>query len=1299
MKGWLFFLFSLMLAWLDILTAASISWEPALDSTAPHTVITKGRLVEAVNGTAFGGRVTVNGVDFTPSDTLLGNQAFGMALDNRSTLDPGLDSLLGNMDYGGGTSTTITVGSGKLVVGQTYLIQVFYTDLRPCCRGRVMTFGDHEGNTVEVGASGTPGSFGQSAIGLFTSDAASQVISLRTNGFGNAHLNGYQIRLAAELPVIGQFTVSPSWIPSGERSTLSWQVEGADSVVIDNGVGAVSVNGGIIELSPETTTTYTLTAVNGGGVVSAEVTVGVDVPVRTPLISEFLARNDANLVDQDGNDSDWIEIYNPNPFAIDLDGYFLSDDPSNLTRWAFPEGVRMEGESYLIVFASGAHRGLPELHGDFGISAEGGSLFLVAPDGATVVSSFFDYPVQRTNISYGAEGYFAIPTPGGRNGAATSGFVADTRFDVDRGFFNEPFVVDITTATLGATVVYTTDGSEPTLSNGVSSLDSASVPITKTTVLRASAFKAGMMPTNVDTQTYFFTSDIIRQPAMDAQVVDGEYYRDEIEAALKSIRSLSIVTDPDNLYGSASGLLANTGGRGRAWERPVSIEFIDPDFSEKSIQVDAGLRVHGNGSRSSPKNSLRLLFRADYGPKKLDYPLFGENWVAQKFNTVVLRAQNANSWTSTRAEDRAATTFLQDSFAKDSQGAMGHPTAGSTFVHLFLNGIYWGLYNLTERPDGSFGEDHFGGDDADYDAVNRRFSVEVLSGTKAHWDEMIAYTGNLLDSQVEYEAIAEFIDLDNLIDYMLLHQVMQTRDGPDDFGHNNMRLVRRNTSGGAWRAYAWDMEYSMIDPTGTRNYDYPFPIYSSARSGSRDITDSIASIYIRLKEHNPEFRLRYADRVNRHLFNGGALTPAEASARFEARAREIESAVVAESARWGDERRGIPYTRDVEWVAERNRINKVFFPARPNHVVSQLRRVGLYPGVDPPLFSRHGGEVPPGFELIFSAPTGTIYYTFDGSDPREAWTGAPVGAIYSSRLTLGESMTVKARTRLAGEWSALTEASFVVGTPARSGNLIVSEINYHPPVGQEGREFIELLNLSSETIELGRARFTEGIDFTFPPNTNLLPGRRIVIVRDRAAFAPSEQLVIAGVFENGTGLANGGERIAMVDFEGVPILDFTYGDRSPWTRLPDGGGPSLTLRRPDLSTDLSDPAQWRPSGMPGGSPGDADSTFFSGSAQSDDNGNGIPNLVEYALGAELLTGFVSIEGEWYATLTFTENVLADDVIVWVETSANLSDWAPEVKLFSWSYGGAGTATVTWRTVVPISPDHASCFLRVRVARR
>lgn len=1289
----------LVAALASICPAAPIAWDPVLDTADPTVIITDGVLVEAINGSSAAGVVTANGVNFSPSNTLLPNGAASVALSGQTTLDTGLDDLLNTVEFGGGTATSITVGGGALVSGQTYSIQIFFTDLRTCCSGRVMTYGDGEGNTVDVTASGAAGTFGQFATGTFVADGPSQTLSLTANGFGNVHINGYQIRSAFPLPVVSQFTASPSLIASGESTTLDWQITDADSAEIDNGIGAVDATSGNFVVSPSTTTTYTLTATNGGGSITSEVTVGVDVPILPPVLNEFLASNDSDFADEDGNFSDWIEIYNPNAFTIDLDGYYLTSNSAILTEWSFPASTTLNGQSYLIVFASGTSRGLPELHTNFKISASGGYLALVAPDGSAVINEFSNYPSQRTDISYGPSGYFAPPTPGEANGTPSGGFVDDTTFDVDRGFYDTPFTVNIATTTPGATVVYTTDGTEPTLSNGTSSLDGASLLINSTTVLRAAAFKASLTPTNVDTQTYLFTSDIIQQSNMDPDVVNDPAYSGEIASALQSVRTLSIVTNPDHLFSNSTGILENTGGRGLSWERPVSIEFIDPSDPTASHQTNAGLRMHGNGSRGSPKNSLRLLFRANYGPKKLNYPLFGEGFVAQKFNTVVLRAQNANSWTSSRSLDRQSTTFLQDTFAKDTQGAMGQPTAGSTFVHLFLNGTYWGLYNPTERPDGSFGEDHFGGDDTDYDAVSRRFTVEVQSGTKTHWDEMISFANTLLNSQSEYEQIADYIDIDNLIDYMLGHQFMQARDGPDDFGHNNMRLVRSNNPSGPWRAYYWDMEYSMIDTAGTRDYDYPFPIYSSSRTSNRDISDSIAAIYLRLKDNNPEFQLHYADRAYKHLFNGGALTPASATARFEARAEEIESAVIGESARWGDQRRSAPYTRDGEWTTERNRIINEFFPARPNHVISQLRIHGLYPGIDPPTFTQHGGEVAPGFDLGLNSATGTVYYTTDGTDPREAWTDNPLGTAYSAPRDLTQSLTVKARALNAGEWSALTEATFIVGTPASLENLIVSELNYHPPIGQEGREFIELLNISNETIDLGGASFSEGIEFAFAQNTTLPAGGRIMIVKDSAAFTLAEQVDIAGIFQNNTGLDNGGERIALVDYLGETIFDFSYLDDGAWTTFPDGGGPSLTLIGPADSPNLSDASNWRPSSYPGGTPGGSDSTIFSGDPLADDNGNGIPNLVEYAAGSNLIPGVLNSGDDTFFTISFSQNLGADDVLIVVESSNDLNTWTSSPLQSSEVYQGDGTRFLTWRTLAPIGSPMTQQFLRLRAFAR
>ncbi|MEN8797124.1 MAG: lamin tail domain-containing protein [Akkermansiaceae bacterium] len=1275
--------------------AAPITWTPAADTTDPTVIVTSGALVEAINGTQAAGVTTVNGVDFTPSNALLPNNAANVGLASQTTLDPGFDNLLHSIEFGDGTSTRISVGGGALTIGQPYLIQIFFTDLRS---SRTMTYGDGEGNTIELASIGSPGTFGQYAIGTFTADDTNQTLSMATPS-GNVHINGYQIRSATPIPSVESFTASPSLIASGESTTLTWQITGADSAEINQGIGSIDATSGTLLVSPTTTTTYTLTATNGGGSVTSEITVGVDIPVLPPVLNEFLASNDSDFADDDGNFSDWIEIYNPNPFTIALDGYHLTSDPLNLSEWTFPTGVSLDGNSYLIIFASGISRGLPELHTNFKITSNGGFLALVDPDGSTIINQF-NFPSQRTDISYSLAGYLSPATPGEENGAATNGFVADTTFDIDRGFFDAPFTVNITSTTPGASIVYTTDGTDPTLTNGTSSLDTASVNITGTTVLRAAAFKNGLTPTNIDTQTYLFTADIIEQADMDSDVVTDPAYSGEIISSLKSIRTLSLVTPPDNLYDSAIGILRNKQGRGIAWERPVSIEFIDPDDPTASMQTNAGLRMHGNGSRGNVKNSLRLLFRADYGSKKLNYPLFGEDFISQKFNTVVLRAQNANSWTSGRSLDRQSTTFLQDSFAKDTQKAMGQPHSGSTFVHLFLNGTYWGLYNPTERPDGHFGADHFGGNDTAYDAVSRRFSVEVQSGTKTHWDAMIAHSNTGLDTEAEYDLLKqEYMDVDNLIDYMLMHQYMQARDGPDDFGHNNMRLVRRNNPGGLWQAYAWDMEYSMIDTTGTRNYSYPFPIYFSSRNSNNDITDSIASVYLRLKDNNPEFQLRYADRAYKHLFHDGALTSENASARFEARAQEIESAVIGESARWGDQRRAVPYTRDLEWTTERNRINTEFFPTRPDHVISQLRIVGLYPSIDPPTFSQHGGAVPIDFALSLSADAGTIYYTTDGSDPRETWTNNALGAVYTTPIDLTQSLTVKARALNTGEWSALSEASFIVGTPSNSSNLVISELNYHPPLGQEGREFIELLNISDETIELGGASFSDGIDFTFAPNTTLEPNERILIVKDLSSFTVNEQAQIAGIFENDTGLANGGERIVLLDYLGETIFDFSYLDEGSWPTSPDGNGPTLTLITPSNISNLSDPTSWRSSAFDGGSPAATDATFFTGNPLADDNHNGIPNLVEYAAGPDLTTSFITSGSETFATISFAQNLAADDIEIIVESSSDLITWSPSPIQTSALYNNDGTRLATWRTTEPIGDSEPRRFLRLRVLSR
>ena len=146
-------------------------------------------------------------------------------------------------------------------------------------------------------------------------------------------------------------------------------------------------------------------------------------------------------------------------------------------------------------------------------------------------------------------------------------------------------------------------------------------------------------------------------------------------------------------------------------------------------------------------------------------------------------------------------------------------------------------------------------------------------------------------------------------------------------------------------------------------------------------------------------------------------------------------------------------------------------------------------------------------------------------------------------------------------------------------------------------EFIELVNISSsDTIELTNVTFTAGISFTFPPETSLGPGERILVVEDRMSFESfhGTRTNIAGEFEDLTKLANSGEQIVLEAADGSVIFDFKFNDKDPWPEFSDGEGCSLTLIRPELNPDLSLASNWRCSTTPGGSPGTNDALTFTG---------------------------------------------------------------------------------------------------------
>ncbi|MGD8500418.1 MAG: lamin tail domain-containing protein, partial [Phycisphaerales bacterium] len=611
-------------------------------------------------------------------------------------------------------------------------------------------------------------------------------------------------------------------------------------------------------------------------------------------------------------------------------------------------------------------------------------------------------------------------------------------------------------------------------------------------------------------------------------------------------------------------------------ERPVSVEFFDPCGAAGQFHINAVVRTAGGSSTGgwkSDKLSMRLKFQEPYGPTKLNFPLFQED-AAESFDTLVLDARLNNAWNYGRNDtQRRRAQYTRDQFTSDVQNAVGGYGHHGQHVHLYLNGLYWGLYNLHERPDESFAASYFGGNKKDYDVIKHNYGI-VVNGSNTNYREMFDIAQAGLSSDSQYQSIQQYLDVPNFIDYIITNFYYGNTDWA---GHNWYATRSRFDPESRWRFHSWDAEKGMQG-------------LNDNVTGKDNGYGSPTRLHQRLKD-NPEYRMLFADHVHRHFFDDGLLTVDNATALYQHRLDAVDRAVVGESARWGDNRTdqgGIRYTRDEHWVDQRDWLLNTYLPQRTNVVLSQLKSRGLYPNVKAPGFSQHGGWDPSGFTLTITNlnGSGTIYYTTDGADPREYLTGNPVGAQYARLVALTESTCVKARVLSGSTWSALNEATFAVGPVA--DNLRITEIMYHPQDTNDpndpNEEFIELKNIGAQTLNLNLVRFTNGIDFTFP-SLELAADEYILVVRDIEAFSVQYGIGyrIAGQYSGS--LNNGGERIELEDAAGRTILNFRY--RDGWYNITDGMGFSLTIIDPAGadSNEWDSKSGWRPSAGVGGSPG------------------------------------------------------------------------------------------------------------------
>ncbi|MEW5854361.1 MAG: CotH kinase family protein, partial [Myxococcota bacterium] len=806
-------------------------------------------------------------------------------------------------------------------------------------------------------------------------------------------------------------------------------------------------------------------------------------------------------------------------------------------------------------------------------------------------------------------------------------------FSVQRGFHDAPLAVTLTTNEPGALIRYTTDGSEPDENDG--EVYSGPITISSTTALRAVTVTPDG-ESEVVTHTYIFVADVIRQPenppdypaqfaetdedgpypadyGMDPEVVASREYGDALPGALRSIPTISLVTDADNLFGEERGIYYNATEKGEEWERPVSMEWLDPNRNE-FFGLNAGARVHGQGSRQpyrSPKKSIRLYFRGDYGPTKLEFPVFAASapelanrGAARKFDILLLRNGGNRSWPYFSSGQRADADYVNDEFARAAFRRMGHLAPhGGVFVHLYLNGLYWGLYNLCERVDGEFLTNYLGGEEDDYDLIlpdedaEPSYAPTAALGSIDAWNELHALVEGPISDAV-YDEVVERADLVNLADYIILTHHVGNSDWPN---HN-------------WYAYR------SREGADTRFKFIPWDNDSGLRDSDRDITDwdepgSPARLFLRLVTH-PAFRELVNERVVLHTSGTGALTGGWCDQLYRALTDIVDQAVIAESARWGDYARDVYhlasradqslpaflYTRDDFWVPVRDEKLTEYCPERTGEFLEQYSEHGWYtPGLLAPTFSHLGGAVPHDFSVELENPNndGELVYTLDGADPRDPSGRVAPTALWADdheTLMVHQLTVLSARVRDGDDWSPLARATYF--PPQDESQVVINELHYAPVAGPgvdpRALEFVELHNKGSRAFRLDAASFSRGISYVFPAGTSLPGGGYLVLAANADAFQQAYGFVPHGVFDGQ--LANDGEKVELLTAMGNVIDQVAYGTTSPWPLSAAGSGASLELVNPELDPAL--PGSWQSSFIAGGTPGAPNSTRDSPASSS-----------------------------------------------------------------------------------------------------
>ena len=510
-------------------------------------------------------------------------------------------------------------------------------------------------------------------------------------------------------------------------------------------------------------------------------------PAQTPriYINEFLASNrttNPDMVDF-GDFSDWIELYNDEDTDVNIGDFYITDDFSEHTKWQIPPNTVIPAKGFYLIWTDDyndipGHNYIREwwpnnisyttqwCHTNFKLSKDGEEIGLYKSDGSPVDTLVFKK--QETDVSYGRRPdgsnhfyFFAEPTPSASNSTAginTIYYSGEVVFSISGGFYESPVQISLSSVSGSGIIRYTTNGSKPVSS---SFIYNGPVDITETTVLRARVFESGKIPGKTTTHTYFISES-------------------------RNLPAISISTNNRFLLTGELGIYRNTY---KQREIPICFEYF-PLSSEPRYSVDAGMRIGGQNIFRFAQKPLNIYARGGYGASHINYKIF-DDLPYREYKRLFLR-NGGDDWPDTMLKDGLIVSILKGQISNSMQNYK--PSV------LYLNGSYWGIYNLREKLDEQYFILHYNVDPTHLDHLES--DNRVIQGDSTDFVELLNFAhSNNLSNTSNYNYVQSKIDIQNFMDFIIVQDWLANRSW-----EHNREVWRDNQNDKLWHWVLVDMD-------------------------------------------------------------------------------------------------------------------------------------------------------------------------------------------------------------------------------------------------------------------------------------------------------------------------------------------------------------------------------------------------------------------------------------------------------------------------------------------------------------